>query len=107
MTPEWKDVSSRRRGEPHDAPPTTWAINIGKGVILSISSRHIDYPDNWVVFCSAASLEDLPLKAALADADGAKAEAIQGVYEILAGMADAVKLVILAQRREQIIRSEA
>lgn len=56
MSIEWKDATSYSQGERGKRPPSSWECEIA-GFRVWISSRHVAYPDSWVMTCRDMGLD--------------------------------------------------
>lgn len=57
---DWKDITSYSRGD-KDRTPTTWALQLGGGLRITVTKGHIYYQGIWVMHCEAVNIHALEL----------------------------------------------
>ena len=85
---EWKDVTSYSRDD-KERKPTSWRIDYGDGLSVSITCGHIYHRGQWVMHCHALGIDTklMPSKSA----DEAKVDAYGYVRSTLLGYLQALE----------------
>jgi hypothetical protein len=79
----WTDETSYQRGERGNIPPRTWSTKVG--ALTIIVTRHIHWPDTWLVNCRQLYLDQRDLHTG--DVEEAKRRAIVRIKELVASSA--------------------
>lgn len=84
--PVWKDATSYSRDG--DKTPRSWSLRISSDVAITVVSRHIYYPDQWVMHCRPwFDTFSLDLAGSPENAEEAQARAVALVREKITELA--------------------